>query len=340
MRKTLLAILVSGTLSGWVSAQSVFGGRIVAGQERPGILVSLVRENGQILDQTFTNVRGAFRFEDVPLRDLMNDTYVYLVVEEDGFQPHRQRINQLDVRGSGTVTVFLEPEDTRTALGADSGGELTVDLNQLGVEISDEARREYEDALDEAADGDIERAVEHLERATELAPEYYEAWVDLGAQYSQLGRYDDAIAALLEAASVNPAGALAPMNLGALYFQQGDRERAEADPRSDETFLEAQGWLERSIELDSTSAAARYYLGATFFRLSQYELAEGMLQTAVEIAGRHPQARLMLINVYARLNRLPDALAQARAFVDENPEAPERERIMRLVGQIEEALER
>jgi len=93
MRQTLIAILLSGLMSSAAWAQSVFGGRVIAGTEQAGILVSLVRENGQILDQTFTNVRGAFRFEDVPLRDLVNDTQVFLVIEQEGFRTLRQRIN-------------------------------------------------------------------------------------------------------------------------------------------------------------------------------------------------------------------------------------------------------
>ena len=339
MRPAFAVILVWGCLASSGTAQGTFGGRVIAGQERPGILVSLVREDGQILSQAFTNVRGAFRFEGVTPTGLINDSYVYLVVEEEGFKPHRQRINQVDIRGAGLLTVFLEPEDSPAGLAGGGDGEFTVDLNQLQAEIPDEARQEYEDALEDIADGDRERAVERLERAVELAPLYYEAWVDLGAVYNQLGRYDDARTAFVEASEVNPAGALAPTNLGALLFQQGDREAEAGNEASAQTFSDARDWLERSIQLDPGSVDARYYLGAALYRLDLFPEAETMLRSAVAIDPQEGQARLLLINVYGRQNRLEDALAETTAFIDENPDAPQRAAIERLRTRIEDALE-
>ena len=48
----------------------------------------------------------------------------------------------------------------------------------------------------------------------------------------------------------------------------------------------------------------------------------------------------MLINVYARQNRLDAALEQAVAFIDENPDARERTAIEQVREQIETALGR
>lgn len=336
MRKTIVFIAVMALWAGQSVAQDTFGGRVVAGVESSGIMVTLERQSGQILVQAFTDSRGAFRFQNVSAADQSNDTYVYLVVEEEGFRPYRERLDGRQVRGGGMFTIYLEPEGA--APGANDG--TAVDVRQLLAEIPEDALEEYERALEDAEDGDHDDAADRLERAVEIAPDYYDAWIDLGGQYNALERFDDAKRAYEQAVAVNPTGALAHVNLGALYYQEGQRHAvAENAIEALGTFAEAQASLETAIELDPVSVAGHFYLGATYYRMTRVDEAESELQLAIDIAGQHAQSRLMLINVYARQQRYADALEQANAFIDENPDAPERETIERVQSQLEAALE-
>lgn len=331
--KVALVAVWAVALSGTAMAQ--IQGRVIAGgAEQVNVLVSLETFSGQIVHQAYTSARGNFRLEGARVSSANR---MYVVVNEEGYKPYRRQIVDQDVRG-GNFTIYLEPENL-TAEDA-GGGALSVDLRQLQAEIPEAASREYEDALEASADGNHERAAEALERAVELAPDYYDAWIDLGGQYDRLERFADAESAYLEASAVNPAGSLAPQNLGALYYQRGERQRAGEDPAGMESYALASEWLEKAVELNPFSVDSHFFLGAAYYRLNLYDRAEEMLQTTMALDEGYDEARLLLINVYARQGRYEPALEQANAFLERNPDAPEREAIERVRTQLEEALGR
>jgi len=190
-------------------------------------------------------------------------------------------------------------------------------------------------------DGDHDDAAERLERVVELAPDFYDAWIDLGGQYDAMEEFDDAKAAYEQAAEVDPNGSVAHLNLGALYYQEGERHAASENAiEAMGTFAEARVSLVRAIELSPFSAEARFYLGATLYRLVLPVESESMLLSVFDLEPEHAQARLMLINLYARIQRYEDALEQADAFLDEHDDAPERDAIERVKSQLEGALGR
>ena len=78
----------------------------------------------------------------------------------------------------------------------------------------------------------------------------------------------------------------------------------------------------------------------TLYHLAAYPAAETALLDAFGLDGAPGNVRLMPINVYVRQNRLNAALEQAVAFIDENPDAPERNSIEQVREQIETALGR
>lgn len=339
MRKSLMALVV---VTMWVSSAAAqtdetFRGRVVAGIEASEIMVSMERQGGQILAQVMTDSRGSFVFRNVASGDRSNANYVYLIVAEEGFKPYRERLDGVQIRGGGAFTIYLEPED-----GTNGGPDGTaIDVRQLLVEIPEEAIEEYEKALEDIEDDDHEDAIERLERAVELAPDYYDAWIDLGSQHSALGATDNARDAYQQALEVNPNGSLAHLNLGALDYQEGERHAAAENAiEALGTFAEARASLERAIQLDPLSADARFYLGATLYRMTLYDESEAMLQSVIDMEGQHAQTRLTLINVYARMQRYVDAVEQANAFLEENEDAPEREAIERVKAQLEDVLSR
>jgi Flp pilus assembly protein TadD len=172
----------------------------------------------------------------------------------------------------------------------------------------------------------------------DLAPDFYDAWIKLGIAYMESGREPDAERAYRAAREVNPNGTLAPLNMGILRYSQGEREMSEG--RTTEAaaiFAEAQEFLSEAVALNPVSAPAHFYRGASLYRLGSYPEAEVSLLRAVDL-DPFSQARLTLINVYVRLNRADAALAQAEAFLQTNPEAPEREAIERARDQLRGAL--
>ena len=333
MRKLIMIVAVWTIWTGAALAQNTFGGRVVAGVETSGIVVSMVKQNAQIIAQVFTDSRGAFRFQDAFAEQLQDD-YVYLEIEHEGFKPFRERVDAQQIRGGGLFTFYLEPEDTGI-----EGGASTIDLRQLLATIPEEAREEYEGALEDVENGDHDSAVERLQSVVALSPDFYDAWIDLGGQYDALGEIGAAKATYEHATEVDPNGSVAHLNLGALYYQEGERHAATENAiEAMGSFVEARGSLRRAVELSPLSPDARFYLGATLYRLNLYDESESFLLSVFDMDPEHAQARLMLINVYARIRRYEDALEQATAFLDENDDAPERDAIERVKTQLEGAL--
>jgi Flp pilus assembly protein TadD len=333
MRKALGLIALWVVLPAGTATAQLQGRVILSGAEQADVLVSVETLNGQIVHQVYTSSRGNFRLEGVRISAA---NPMYLIVNEQGYKPFRQHIREQDMRGGAAFTVYLEREDTESRTPDDSDG--TVDLRQLQADIPDAASREYTQAIEEAEDENWERAAQHLERAVALAPDFYDAWIDLGGQYDRLGRYDAAEAAFVRATEVNPAGALALVNLGVLFYQRGERERGDENTAAGDAYSLAENWLRQAIDLNPAAANARSYLGAVLYRQNRLTESEDMLRSAIALDAAYVDAQLMLINVFARQRRYDAALEQAVAFLEDHPDAPEREAIERVRSQIEAAL--
>lgn len=321
------------------SATAQVRGRVVmAGQESRDVLVTLVTQTGQVVDQAFTRISGDFLLNGVSAGTFRSDNPVYLVVEEPGYQPFRHQIHQSELRNGGLLfTIYLEPETVEAEETAEDPS--AIDISQLQVEIPPAAMESYQTALDSLEGGEGDRAREQLEFAVTLAPSFYDAWIALARLSEGQERTQQAMSAYERAAEANPNGILAQINLGALHYQQGELKRAQQDLTALDEYGQAREWLIRSIRFDPSSPVARFYLGATLYRLGSYEDSAEWLLGAVALDGGYARsARSMLINVYARQQRYDAALEQAELFLLENPDAPERETIERVRGQIEAAM--
>jgi len=89
----------------------------------------------------------------------------------------------------------------------------------------------------------------------------------LGTMTYRFGLYDEARAYLLESVSVQPGFSSAFLNLGNVYFMQGDYDKALAGYQS-------------AIELDSTSAVANYNIGQTYIKKMLFAQSGDWLESA------------------------------------------------------------
>ena len=73
---------------------------------------------------------------------------------------------------------------------------------------------------------------------------------------------------------------------------------------------------------------AHFLLGTAYHRSDFQEEAEANLKRALEIDDTMAAARLTLANVYMRLKKWEDAIASLDAYLEENPQAPDRAQIL------------
>ncbi len=312
-------------------------GRIIGGVRGFDANIVEVRfemEGGQPIGFAYANSDGEFTFQK---NGINVDQTLYVVVNVDGYKPYRDRIYGGFGRSSfdGFINVFLEREDKVI----EKGGAAIVDLKQLRAKIPGKAVDEYEKALKESTKGNRGKAVEGLQRAIKLAPDFYEAQHTLAIQYLALQKYDDAEAALTRARDLSPKAAEPLINLGTLYYQRGEAQADSGHPEdAAATYQKAADFLEEAIRRNPLSASAHGYFGAALYKLASYDRAETSLKRALELDGDQENARLMLINVYTKSARYSEALEQANIFITKNPKAPQRPALESIKQQIEKAL--
>jgi tetratricopeptide (TPR) repeat protein len=110
-------------------------------------------------------------------------------------------------------------------------------------------------------------AIDAYEKAIELNPDYYKAWVNLGITYRHIGDLDQAEEKYKKALSIEPDYAELHASIGALYIFKAEPELA----------IES---LERSIELDSQVAVAHSNLALAYAMNGRFEEAEASLHQA------------------------------------------------------------
>jgi Tfp pilus assembly protein PilF len=313
-------------------------GRIITGVHTSDLSITEVRfetDGGQPVGFAYTNSNGEFNFQRV---GFSLDQTMYVVVNVPGFKPYRDRIFGGFTPGSfdGFLTIFLERE---TTVKVDKNAPTVIDLKQLRAKIPGKAVDEYEKAVKESSKGNRGKAVEGLQRAIKLAPDFYEAQHSLGLQYLALQKYDDAESAFFRARDLSPKAAEPLINLGTLYYQQGESQSDAGHPdEAAATFQKAAEVLEESIRRSPLSSPAHSYLGAALYKLASYEEAETVLKRALDLDEDQHNARLMLVNVYSKSARYREALEQANIFLQKNPKAPQRPALENIKQQIEKVL--
>jgi Flp pilus assembly protein TadD len=313
-------------------------GRIITGAHTGGPPIIEVRfelDGGQPIGFAYADAVGEFNFQRTGINV---DQTIYVVVNVEGFEPYRERIFGGFGRSGfeGSLNIFLERAATTST---NRGGSPVVDLKQLRAKIPGKAVDEYEKAIKESAKGNRAKAVEGLQKAIKLAPDFYEAQHTLGVQYLALQKFDAAETALLRARELSPKAAEPFTNLGSLYYQRAeshvDGGRAEEAAAS---FQKAAELLEESIRLNPLSPSAHSSLGAALYKTGSYERAETILNKALDLDQNEHNARLMLINVYTKGGRFQDALDQANLYLEKNPKAPQRASLEAIKQQIEKVL--
>jgi tetratricopeptide (TPR) repeat protein len=112
----------------------------------------------------------------------------------------------------------------------------------------------------------------------------------------------------LEAATLNPADASAHFNLGLLYEQRGEKEKAEAEFR-------------RAVEIDPEDADAHYQLGRIAREKGRLEEAREHFESVVRSSPQHSQHEIWRETalLYYSARQYHDALGMLDRFLDARP---------------------
>ncbi len=155
-------------------------------------------------------------------------------------------------------------------------------------------------------EGNLEVAVEQLQKATRLLPKNAQAWNHLGLAYHGSRQPAEALRAYRQALACDYKLAAAHYNLGCLHLEQNDAAAA-VDQLTSYTLLQpkwAEGWLK---------------LGEAQLSLRRLDLAEKSFKTALELRPRHPEALNGLGIIALQRRRPQDAFNHFNLALAQSP---------------------
>lgn len=162
----------------------------------------------------------------------------------------------------------------------------------------------YQKAREAQAAHDYPSAIRHYERIVAIRPDLAEAFANLGALYYEVGQREKANTVLRKALALKPGLAGPYFFLGALAFKEHN-------------YKEALPFLEKAQEVDPENALVELYLGYAYFGQSKYREAILPLQRAAWRGEGRTDALYHLSKAYAHLSK--EAFEKLREKYPDSP---------------------
>ncbi|MGC9196867.1 MAG: tetratricopeptide repeat protein [Syntrophobacteraceae bacterium] len=182
------------------------------------------------------------------------------------------------------------------ALAAHDTGTALKFLTQAEQKEPNDASIQYDLGLAYNQRDLLAQAIEHMQTAIKLKPDYPEAWNTLGSLFATNGQFDLARAAF-EKALTDPfyqTPQEPAYNLGQLYQERGDNQRALS-------------YYRKAVKLDPQSAAAWFQIGNILEHSGNIEEARKAYKSAVREAPSMAQGYLRLGILYYRAGNIKES---------------------------------
>jgi len=295
--------------------------------------VRLEKSSAQALQTTYTETSGNFEYHNIT-----PDAY-YIAVTKEGFEPVHQVVEIFNNFNSYSVTIFLSKpaiEYRERPTGLDGADPDIVDLGQMKENFPKKAVQDYEKAIEERQKGRLESAVKLLEESIQLAPTFFHAHNNLGIIYQMLKRFPDAEREYKRSHELSAKTDRPLVNLGSLYLEESKDRDKEAEGKLLDQALDS---LEEAVKLNPRSALGHFLLGQANYRSEFFEEAETAFKRALELDSHMVSARLMLANVYVKLEKWNDVLENIDTYLKENPKAADRASVEQMRARIVKSMQ-
>jgi Tfp pilus assembly protein PilF len=208
-----------------------------------------------------------------------------------------------------------------------------------------DAETSFNSGLQHLRENRPQMALEEFKRAVKLDDKSPYFQKGLGLAYSQLGKYDDAVAAFRRALQINPYYIDVRNDLGAALVLSGKRTEGRAEwiaayneptnPTPDmsarnlgQSYLEdnnnqeAANWFRSSIGKNPKQADAYTGLASALFGLQRSEEAVPLLEAGLKELPGDPALLVTLGDAFYRAGRFNEARARLDEVVKKDPNSP------------------
>lgn len=316
-------------LSGFCTAQQNTYANIVGqvsvarlGFPPKAILVNL-QSRGATIASVYTDNQGMFGFYA-----LMGGMY-YVVIQDPDYESASR---QVDVDPSITQQNYVQivltpvqpkPPDKETVAIPGSNPNI-IDLSQYTKKFPKKVAKEYRKGVEADKKGDVKAAAEHLQKAIQMAPDFYPAHNELGRLYMAQANFAGAEEQFRQVIKLNQTDPEAYLNLGNVYLLTHHYE---------EGLQSVQSGLQRNPQ----SALGKFLLGSIYQRMGRLREAEQALQEALQLDPRMAKAHLELVNVYLAGKQQPQAIAELKQFLKAAPNDPLAPKVRDVLNRLEKA---
>jgi tetratricopeptide (TPR) repeat protein len=176
----------------------------------------------------------------------------------------------------------------------------TVSIRQLQHKVPSEAQKELDKGRKASNKGEHALALEHFQKATQIDPEFSEAFNSTGVSDMELGHFQQAADQFQKAVDLVPDYPVALANLSlALCRLEQYREAAEV--------------ARRALKVDPRLLKVRFVLGFSLASVGgdQAEALDNLQRAATEI----PKARLVAAKILVETDRRGDAAKQLEDYL-------------------------
>ena len=156
-------------------------------------------------------------------------------------------------------------------------------------------------------EGQIEKAIDHLNKAIQIRPDYYKPYDSRGVAYDQQGQYEQAITDFSTAIRFYPEYAVSYNNRAASYDKSGQYQKALEDYR-------------RALLIKPDYADAYNNRGIIFARLGRHQKAIEDFSKAIALSPAFIDAYNNRVAVYAALGQYDRAIQDLKMAVAVNPD--------------------
>jgi tetratricopeptide (TPR) repeat protein len=262
--------------------------------------VKIVLSNRQApLVTLYLNENGEFSFKDL----YSGIYYVEVFADQSLYEAFKQEV-KLNPGEPAFVILYLK--ERKGPVARESRGNV-VSITEEDRSVPESARKTFEHARKLIEKKDFENAINELNKAVAIHPDYVSARNYLGVQYLKLKRFTEAAEQFKTILEKNPKYFNARLNLGIVLVEQ-------------KRFAEAVGELSQAVTLDSSQPAAHLFWGIAALDLNDLEVAEREFVKALLLGGpKYSNAHYYFAHVYLKTGRREEASRELKMFLETAP---------------------
>ena len=267
---------------------------------------------------TMTDTNGRFLF-----RRLSPGNYTIMIDGGDAYENVNEQTNIIQAGRTASTASTEEIIPILIRLKPKAGESVRPEvINAELASVPKPAVELYNGALKLAQEGKNKEAIEKLNQAVSLHPDFMLAFNELGVQYQKLNELEKAAEALQSALKIKQTAFAPLVNLGIVLVRM-------------KRFPEAEVVLQAALKENDKSAIAHYYLGRALAYLGKFDDAEKELTQAVTLGGdQMKEAHRYLGAIHHARGDTPKAIAQLETYLKIAPKADDAEQVRQLIKQL------